>query len=56
GAINWEEFWNVVSGNGPCNTQRLEARRKAWDEGAWVREAAVAHAEKRKSKNEMKAA
>ncbi|TCZ72189.1 1,2-phenylacetyl-CoA epoxidase subunit PaaA [Flaviaesturariibacter aridisoli] len=56
GAINWEEFWNVVSGNGPCNTQRLEARRKAWDEGAWVREAAVAHAEKRKSKKEMKAA
>ncbi|RYZ21445.1 MAG: 1,2-phenylacetyl-CoA epoxidase subunit A [Chitinophagaceae bacterium] len=47
GTINWEEFWNVVSGNGPCNKQRLEARQKAWDEGAWVREAAVAHAEKR---------
>src|SRR4051812_6601405 len=39
GKINWEEFWNVVSGNGPCNKERLEARKKAWDEGAWVREA-----------------
>jgi ring-1,2-phenylacetyl-CoA epoxidase subunit PaaA len=48
GAINWEEFWNVVSGNGPCNKQRLDARKKAWEDGAWVREAAVAHAEKRK--------
>jgi ring-1,2-phenylacetyl-CoA epoxidase subunit PaaA len=50
GAINWEEFWNVVSGNGPCNKQRLDARKKAWEEGAWVREAALAHAEKRKQK------
>jgi ring-1,2-phenylacetyl-CoA epoxidase subunit PaaA len=50
GAINWEEFWNVVSGNGPCNKQRLDARKKAWEEGAWVREAALAHAEKRKKK------
>jgi ring-1,2-phenylacetyl-CoA epoxidase subunit PaaA len=50
GSINWEEFWNVVSGNGPCNKQRLDARKKAWDEGAWVREAAVAHAEKRKNR------
>ena len=47
GPINWEEFWNVVSGNGPCNRQRLDARRKAWEEGAWVREAAQAHAQKR---------
>ncbi|MGZ3957528.1 MAG: Phenylacetic acid catabolic protein, partial [Flavisolibacter sp.] len=47
GKINWEEFWNVVSGNGPCNRQRLEARRKAWEEGAWVREAARVHAGKR---------
>jgi ring-1,2-phenylacetyl-CoA epoxidase subunit PaaA len=47
GKINWEEFWNVVSGNGPCNKQRLDARRKAWEDGAWVREAAMAHAEKR---------
>ncbi|MDX1478655.1 MAG: 1,2-phenylacetyl-CoA epoxidase subunit A, partial [Saprospiraceae bacterium] len=48
GPIDWEEFWNVVKGNGPCNTERLEARRKAHEEGAWVREAAMAHAEKRK--------
>lgn len=47
GPIDWDEFWNVVNGNGPCNRQRLEARRKAWDEGAWVREAAVAYAEKK---------
>lgn len=40
GEIDWKEFWEVVKGNGPCNKQRLEARRKAWDEGAWVREAA----------------
>jgi ring-1,2-phenylacetyl-CoA epoxidase subunit PaaA len=50
GPINWEEFWNVVSGNGPCDKQRLDARKKAWEEGAWVREAALAHAEKRKQK------
>ena len=48
GEINWEEFWNVVKGNGPCNKQRLQARKKAWDEGAWVREAAEAYAKKRK--------
>lgn len=46
GEINWEEFWNVVKGNGPCNKQRLEARNKAHDEGAWVREAALAYAKK----------
>ncbi len=50
GKINWEEFWNVVSGNGPCNKQRLDTRRKAWEEGAWVREAAKTHAEKRASR------
>ena len=47
GKINWEEFWNVVSGNGPCNKQRLDARRKAWEDGAWVREAARVYGEKR---------
>jgi ring-1,2-phenylacetyl-CoA epoxidase subunit PaaA len=47
GEIDWAEFYNVISGNGPCNKQRLEARKKAHQEGAWVREAAVAHAEKR---------
>ncbi len=50
GEINWEEFWNVVKGNGPCNKQRLDARRKAWEEGEWVRDAAAAYAEKRKMK------
>ncbi len=47
GPINWEEFWNVVNGNGPCNRERLRARREAWEKGAWVREAAVAYAEKK---------
>ena len=50
GEINWDEFWQVVKGNGPCNKQRLDARRKAWEEGEWVREAAAAFAEKRKMK------
>ena len=48
GEIDWEEFWNVVKGNGPCNRQRLEARRSAWEEGQWVRDAAAAYSEKRK--------
>ena len=56
GEINWTEFWNVVKGNGPCNKERLEARRKAWDEGAWIREAAMAHAEKRKMRAEKQIA
>jgi ring-1,2-phenylacetyl-CoA epoxidase subunit PaaA len=56
GTINWEEFWSVVSGNGPCNKQRLDARRKAWEEGAWVREAAKVHAEKRAEKTRQQAA
>ncbi len=50
GTINWEEFWNVVKGNGPCNKQRLDARRNAWDNGKWVRDAALAHANKRKAR------
>lgn len=50
GPINWDEFWNVVKGNGPCNRERIETRRKAWEEGAWVREAAVAYAEKKKQR------
>lgn len=47
GPINWEEFWNVVNGNGPCNKQRLKTRVKAYEDGAWVREAASAYAEKK---------
>ena len=50
GEINWDEFWQVVKGNGPCNKQRLDARRKAWENGEWVREAAVAYATKRAAK------
>ena len=50
GPINWEEFFNVVKGNGPCNRERLKARVNADKEGRWVREAALAYAEKRKSK------
>lgn len=53
GPINWAEFWNVVKGNGPCNHQRLKARREAHDNGAWVREAALAHAEKRRQRAEQ---
>ena len=50
GAINWDEFKNVVKGNGPCNKQRLETRKKAWENGKWVRDAALAYAEKRKAR------
>ena len=49
GAINWDEFWNVVNGNGPCNKERLEARVKAHEEGAWVREAAIAYSHKQRN-------
>ena len=50
GAIDWDEFWRVVGGDGPCNRERLATRVKAWDEGAWVREAALAHAHKQATK------
>jgi ring-1,2-phenylacetyl-CoA epoxidase subunit PaaA len=56
GEINWEEFWNVVKGNGPCNKQRLKARNKAHEEGAWVREAAIAYAEKKAARQKQEAA
>jgi ring-1,2-phenylacetyl-CoA epoxidase subunit PaaA len=47
GEMPWDEFFNVVKGNGPCNKKRLRDRNNAHDNGAWVREAALAHAEKR---------
>ena len=47
GPIDWTEFWLVVNGDGPCNRERLETRRRAHANGAWVREAALAHARKR---------
>ncbi len=56
GAIDWNEFWQVVQGNGPCNKERLLARKKAWEEGAWVREAANAYVEKRKARENIQAA
>src|SRR5579863_8977946 len=46
GPIDWSEFNAVLRGNGPCNRERLQARRAAWEAGRWVREAASAHAEK----------
>ena len=49
GEINWDEFFQVIAGNGPCNAERLEARQKAHDQGAWVREAATAYARKKKT-------
>jgi ring-1,2-phenylacetyl-CoA epoxidase subunit PaaA len=52
GDINWDEFWQVVKGNGPCNKERLAARKKAWEEGRWVREAASAYAAKQKQKQQ----
>jgi ring-1,2-phenylacetyl-CoA epoxidase subunit PaaA len=47
GQIDWTEFYNVIKGNGPCNVQRLRTRRQAHADGAWVREAAAAYAQKR---------
>jgi ring-1,2-phenylacetyl-CoA epoxidase subunit PaaA len=47
GPIDWDEFWAVVNGNGPCNRQRMDHRRLAHEEGAWVRAAAAAYAAKR---------
>lgn len=47
GAIDWDEFWRVVKGDGPCNEERLGARRQAHEDGQWVRAAVAAYAEKR---------
>jgi len=51
GEINWQEFYDVLAGNGPCNRQRMATRRKAHADGAWVREAASAYAEKQAARN-----
>jgi ring-1,2-phenylacetyl-CoA epoxidase subunit PaaA len=56
GPIDWTEFWRVVNGNGPCNRERLAARVRAHDKGAWVREAAMAHAAKVRARSAEKAA
>ena len=47
---DWSEFFEVIKGNGPCNVERLAARNKAWDDGKWVRDGLLAHAEKRASR------
>lgn len=52
---DWKEFYDVVNGNGPCNTERLAARNKAWDDGQWVRDGLLAHARKRAQRNGDKA-
>ena len=56
GAIDWNEFWNTVNGNGPCNKERLATRVQAHENGAWVREAALAHARKKAERNTREAA
>ncbi len=53
GAIDWDEFWATVNGDGPCNRERLATRVKAHEDGQWVRDAALAHAEKKRAR-EMK--
>lgn len=55
GAIDWDEFWQVVKGHGPCNKERIEARVGAWEEGEWVRDAAMVYAEKQQKKKVAKA-
>jgi ring-1,2-phenylacetyl-CoA epoxidase subunit PaaA len=52
GAIDWDEFKRVIAGDGPCNRERLATRQKAWDDGAWVRDAALAYARKQATKQE----
>jgi ring-1,2-phenylacetyl-CoA epoxidase subunit PaaA len=56
GAIDWEEFWRVVNGDGPCNRERLATRVRAYDEGRWVRDAALAYAAKRRAREAKQAA
>ena len=50
GEVDWEEFYAVVRGEGPVAKERMEARREAWEDGAWVREAAAAHEAKRRAR------
>ncbi|MFW2083553.1 1,2-phenylacetyl-CoA epoxidase subunit PaaA [Acinetobacter guillouiae] len=47
GEINWDEFFDILAGKGPCNHERIEARRKAWEGGKWVRDTAVVYAQKK---------
>jgi ring-1,2-phenylacetyl-CoA epoxidase subunit PaaA len=50
GAIDWDDFWAVVKGNGPCNKERLATRVKADQDGQWVRDAALAYARKQQAR------
>ena len=56
GPIDWDELFNVVKGNGPCNRDRMRTRVKAWEEGAWVREAALAYAQKQAAREARRVA
>jgi ring-1,2-phenylacetyl-CoA epoxidase subunit PaaA len=56
GPIDWEEFWRVVHGDGPCNRERMAAQRAKHENGRWVREAALAHARKQRERAMAKAA
>jgi ring-1,2-phenylacetyl-CoA epoxidase subunit PaaA len=56
GAIDWDDFWAVVNGNGPCNKERLATRVKAHEDGQWVRDAALAHARKQRARQLKEAA
>ncbi len=56
GEINWDEFFQVIAGNGPCNHERMSARVKAHEDGAWVREAALAYADKQQQRTHKAAA
>ncbi|HNR76544.1 MAG TPA: phenylacetate-CoA oxygenase subunit PaaI, partial [Parvularculaceae bacterium] len=47
---DWNEFYEVLKGNGPCNKERMEARQKAWNEGAWFRDGLMANAKKKKAR------
>ncbi|EZH73700.1 ATPase AAA [Aquimarina atlantica] len=55
GKIDWDEFWQVVKGHGPCNKERMTARVNAWEKGEWVRDAAMAYAKKQEDKKLKKA-
>jgi ring-1,2-phenylacetyl-CoA epoxidase subunit PaaA len=55
GKIDWDEFWRVVGGDGACNRERLAMRVKAWDDGAWVRDAATAYADKQAARQALAA-
>lgn len=54
GEINWDEFFAVIAGKGPCNQERIDARRKAWEGRKWVRESAAVYAQKQQAQQQSK--